>query len=78
MNWLVKYLKEQEASVAIELHFNASDNTKAEGMEMLYWNTSRIGMSLAEYVLRGCQRYFPLIKNRGIKSRKKEIEAAPS
>lgn len=71
MNWLVKYLKEQEASIAIELHFNASDNPKAEGMEMLYWNTSRIGMSLAEYVLRGCQRYFPLIKNRGIKSRKK-------
>jgi len=67
MNWLTKHLKEQKASVAIELHFNASSNQKAEGMEMLYWKTSRIGLSLAEYLIRGCQKYFPLIKNRGAK-----------
>jgi N-acetylmuramoyl-L-alanine amidase len=69
INWLTKHLRTQEASVAIELHFNASDNPKAEGMEMLYWHTSRIGLSLAEYLLRGCQKYFPHIKNRGVKSR---------
>ncbi len=69
INWLVKHLKEQKASIAIELHFNASSNSKAEGMEMLYWKTSRIGMTLAEYLLRGCQKYFPLIKNRGTKKR---------
>lgn len=69
INWLVKHLKEQKASIAIELHFNASSNPKAEGMEMLYWKTSRIGMTLAEYLLRGCQKYFPLIKNRGTKKR---------
>lgn len=70
MNWLIKHLKNEKASIAIELHFNASSNSKANGMEMLYWNTSRIGLSLAEYLLRGCQKYFPLIRNRGAKSRK--------
>ena len=70
MNWLIKHLKKEKASIAIELHFNASSNSKANGMEMLYWNTSRIGLSLAEYLLRGCQKYFPLIKSRGAKSRK--------
>tara|TARA_B100001094_G_scaffold139261_3_gene134716 strand:+ start:6013 stop:6726 length:714 start_codon:yes stop_codon:yes gene_type:complete len=69
VDWLVKHLKEQKASIAIELHFNASSNSKAEGMEMLYWKTSRIGMTLAEYLLRGCKKYFPLIKNRGTKKR---------
>ena len=69
MNWLIKYLKDQKASIAIELHFNASSNSKAEGMEMLYWNTSRIGLSLAEYLLRGCQKYFPLTASRGAKKR---------
>ena len=67
MNWLTKHLKEQKASIAVELHFNAADNEKAEGMEMLYWHSSRIGLSLAEYLLRGCKRFFPLVKNRGIK-----------
>ena len=70
MNWLIKHLKKEKASIAIELHFNASSNSRANGMEMLYWNTSRIGLSLAEYLLRGCQKYFPLIRNRGTKSRK--------
>ena len=76
MNWLAKHLKKEKASIAVELHFNASSNQKAEGMEMLYWKTSRIGMSLAEYLIRGCQRYFPLIKNRGAKSRDKGARGA--
>ena len=67
MNWLAKHLKEQKASVAIELHFNAAASDKANGMEMLHWHTSRIGLSLAEYVLQGCRRYFPLARNRGVK-----------
>ena len=67
INWLVKHLKEQKASVAIELHFNAAANDKANGMEMLHWHTSRIGLSLAEYVLQGCKRYFPMARNRGVK-----------
>ena len=71
MNWLAKHLKEQKASVALELHFNAAANEKAEGMEMLYWGSSRIGLSLAEYTLKSCQRFFPLTKNRGAKGLKK-------
>ena len=51
INWLTKHLKEKKASVAIELHFNAASSQDANGMEMLYWGTSRIGLSLAEYVL---------------------------
>lgn len=67
INWLVNHLKEQKASVAIELHFNAAASQDANGMEMLYWGSSRIGLSLAEYVLQGCQKYFPLSRNRGAK-----------
>ena len=68
MNWLAKHLKEKEASIAVELHFNAADNEKAEGMEMLHWHSSRIGLSIAEYILKSCQRFFPLTKNRGTKA----------
>ena len=68
MRWLAKHLKEQEASIAVELHFNAADSSKAEGMEMLHWHTSRIGLSIAEYILKSCQRFFPLTKNRGTKA----------
>ena len=71
MNWLTKHLKEQKASIALELHFNAAANEKAEGMEMLHWNSSRIGLSLAEYALKSCQRFFPITKNRGAKAIKK-------
>ena len=71
MNWLAKHLKEQKASIAVELHFNAADNEKAEGMEMLHWHSSRIGLSLAEYILKSCQRFFPITKNRGTKRIKK-------
>lgn len=71
INWVTKHLEKQEASIAIELHFNASSNAKAEGMEMLYWHSSRIGLSLSEYLLKSCQRFFPLIKNRGTKAIKK-------
>ena len=76
INWLVKHLKEQKASVAIELHFNAAANDKANGMEMLHWHTSRIGLSLAEYVLQGCRRYFPLARNRGVKGLAKGARGA--
>tara|TARA_R100001440_G_scaffold1960_1_gene6103 strand:+ start:525 stop:1238 length:714 start_codon:yes stop_codon:yes gene_type:complete len=68
MKWLAKHLDEQKASIALELHFNAADNPKAEGMEMLYWHTSRIGLSIAEYLIKSCQRFFPLTKNRGTKA----------
>lgn len=68
INWLVKHLKEQKASVAVELHFNAAANQDANGMEMLHWETSRIGLSLAEYVLQGCKKFFPIANSRGVKS----------
>jgi N-acetylmuramoyl-L-alanine amidase len=68
MNWLAKHLDKEKASIAVELHFNAADNEKAGGMEMLYWHSSRIGLSLAEYLLRGCKRFFPLVKDRGAKA----------
>lgn len=67
INWLTKHLKEQKASVALELHFNAAANQDANGMEMLHWHSSRIGLSLAEYVLQACKRFFPIAKDRGVK-----------
>ncbi len=76
INWLTKHLKEKKASVAIELHFNAAASQDANGMEMLYWGSSRIGLSLAEYVLQGCQKYFPLSRNRGAKGLSKGSRGA--
>ena len=45
-------------------------------MEILHWHTSRIGLSLAEYVLQGCRRYFPLATNRGVKALSKGSRGA--
>lgn len=39
-----------KADVAIELHFNSSDNEKANGHEWLYWNSSAKSKTLAHWL----------------------------
>jgi len=39
-----------KADVAIELHFNSSDNPKANGHEWLYWNSSAESKTLAHWL----------------------------
>jgi N-acetylmuramoyl-L-alanine amidase len=42
-----KQVKAAKASVAIELHFNSSDSSKANGHEWLYWSSSEKSKKLA-------------------------------
>jgi len=46
--WLAARLEAYGATLAIELHFNSSDNPESNGHEWLYWNTSRKGKLLAD------------------------------
>lgn len=47
MSWVADKIKEFEADIAIELHFNASGSHTAKGHEWLYWHTSVKGRKLA-------------------------------
>lgn len=44
-----KQVKAVKADVAIELHFNCSDSSKANGHEWLYWSTSEKSKKLAHW-----------------------------
>lgn len=66
--WLASYLKSKGATLAIELHFNSSDNDDATGHEWLYWNTSKNGKRLAESLDANHLEMFPDFKRRGIKA----------
>lgn len=48
--WLAKTLKDYGATLAIELHFNSSDDLKANGHEWLYWSSSSNGKALAKSI----------------------------
>jgi N-acetylmuramoyl-L-alanine amidase len=48
--WLAKTLKDYGATLAIELHFNSSDDPKANGHEWLYWSSSSKGKALAKSI----------------------------
>lgn len=61
-----KYLLNEGATHAIELHFNAA-GPQAHGAEWLHWRTSSGGKRLAEALRAGFTTYFPGIKDRGLK-----------
>ena len=65
--WLAQMLKDHKATLAIELHFNSSDDPNANGHEWLYWNTSKNGKLLAESLNENMRLMVPSIKYRGIK-----------
>jgi N-acetylmuramoyl-L-alanine amidase len=67
MNWLAKHLQEIKADVAVELHFNCSDDSKANGYEFLHWFTSHKGLKLADELTQSFAKAFPNQKNRGLK-----------
>lgn len=64
--WLAKYLQERSATLAVELHFNASEG-QARGHEWLYWSSSANGKRLAECLRSEFQVHFPGQPDRGIK-----------
>lgn len=67
--WLAGQLKDAGVSVAMELHFNASDNPDAAGHEWLYWATSQNGRRLAESLSDEMGMALPQLKSRGIKAK---------
>jgi len=67
--WLAKKLKQCEATIAIELHFNCSDDPKSNGHEWLYWHSSKNGKSLAASINDNMCLVVNDIKYRGVKPR---------
>jgi N-acetylmuramoyl-L-alanine amidase len=68
IKWLASHLATLQATVAIELHFNASANPQATGHEWLYWNASSPGRELAMQMERQMYRAFPTLRGRGLKA----------
>jgi len=66
MLWLSRYLKDKEATAAIEFHFNAA-NGSAEGHEFLHWAQSLRGKTLATDMLLAFDAAFPKETSRGLK-----------
>ena len=67
--WLAWHLRAIGAAAALELHFNDSDNPKANGHEMLYWQTSARGKALAASIDAQMDRYIPEIGDRNLLAR---------
>lgn len=65
MRWLAGHLRDRGATAAVEFHFNAATPT-ARGHEVLYHETSRFGVRLAELVNKRFSEYLPG-PNRGAK-----------
>ncbi len=65
--WLASYIKSRGATVAVEAHFNSSDNPSATGHETLFWASSVKGRQLAKDVDSAMLEMFPDFKQRGIK-----------
>lgn len=69
MRWVATNLKLEGATVAVELHFNSSDDPKSNGHEWLYWHSSVKGKALAESMDRQMKSKVAEIKARGAKPR---------
>ena len=67
--WLAQTLKDYGATIAIELHFNSSDDPKSNGHEWLYWDTSKNGRELATSINANMCLIVNDIKSRGVKPR---------
>jgi N-acetylmuramoyl-L-alanine amidase len=69
MRWVADTLEQKHASLALELHFNASDGG-ARGHEWLFWSSSKRSSRLATCLLARYQAAFPEVPMRGIKPKK--------
>ena len=64
--WLAGHLKSLGVQLAIELHFNSSDNPTATGHEWLYWSTSSKSKELANSLHAEMCFALPDLRARGI------------
>ncbi len=67
--WLAARLKALGCTLALELHFNSSDDPNSNGHEQLYWNSSKNGKRLADEIRAEMCLGIPEIKTRGIKEK---------
>lgn len=65
--WLASVLRLDHVTLAVEFHFNSSDNPTANGHEWLYWGTSVRGKILAQSLHAEMCLGVPQLKARGIK-----------
>lgn len=68
MAWIATQLNLFNVDFAVELHFNASDNSQANGFEFLYWNTSKRGKKICELFQQVFKKKYPNNTDRGIKA----------
>jgi N-acetylmuramoyl-L-alanine amidase len=68
MTWLAAKIREIKATMAIELHFNASDVRAASGHEWLYMTGSAGGREIARCLDRKMRGTFPQLQARGAKA----------
>jgi N-acetylmuramoyl-L-alanine amidase len=66
MRWLAAELRRHNATLAIELHFNAGPPL-ANGHEWLHWHTSSEGKRAAQAFHDTFQKAYPSRKSRGLK-----------
>ena len=66
-DWLAARVRELRATLAVELHFNASDLRAASGHEWLYVVGSFGGREAGRCLNRAMQVHFPKLQVRGVK-----------
>lgn len=66
MTGLAHYLQANNFTAAVELHFNAA-NQRAAGHEVLHWDHSTRGITLAREINIELTRAFPIHPDRGLK-----------
>lgn len=69
MRWLAGHLRELEVTAAVEFHFNASEGHTARGHEVIHWEGSKRGITLAQCLHDAFCTRFPQQRSRGIKPR---------
>lgn len=68
MRWVSHEIEQRHATLAVELHFNASEG-QAQGHEWLHWGASKDSRSLADALCKEFATRFPARKNRGAKAK---------
>jgi N-acetylmuramoyl-L-alanine amidase len=68
MAWVADFARRERLTGAVEFHFNAF-NKQARGHEVLHWESSVRGVTLAAAILKELDRQFPNQPSRGLKKK---------
>lgn len=68
LNYKAFFVDDQKPDIAIETHFNSSDNKKASGFEVLYSKGRETSKQLAMCMVEGLKKYlpFPIRRENGL------------